>query len=133
MGDRPDKDDKGQDDKGQDDEGGAPPSVGVTAEEVRAIVREALGAGPSKPRRSGRGDVDDHDLDIRRQVLAAAREIAEGERAAAGKRGDALLAERVKALEDAGKPPAKDERVPEVRPGLVRKVTRFMWGGDDDE
>jgi hypothetical protein len=126
VGDQPD--DKGEGEGG----GGAPPSGGVTAEEVRAIVREALGTGPAK-RRSGRGDVDEHDLDIRRQVLAAAREIAEGERAAARGKDEIQLAERIKALEEAGKPPAKDQKVPEVRPNLMRRVTRWMWGGDDDE
>jgi len=107
-------------------------TAGVTAEEVRAIVREALGTGPAGRRRSAKQDTDDHGADIRAQVLEEVARVREGEREAEKGKAEKALEDRLAALENAGKPPAKEDKVPEVRPNLMTKVTRFMWSGDDD-
>lgn len=95
----------------------------LSAEDVKAIVAEALAAQPkggAAPKAgAGAGDVT-------AQVEAAVAKVRAGDAAKAEQQS---LSDRIAALEagKAGPPEA------EKQPKKYRRITSLLWGGDDDD
>ncbi len=87
-------------------------------EQIVDVVKEIMGTG------TGTAEKKVEPADIETQVATAVERVRAGDAAA---RQRSALEERLAALE--AKKPPEPEKIP--RPEL-RKITKLMWGGDDD-